>query len=249
MSAPLGFDRASIDALGWTLLHFVWQGVLIAMVFAGVDRLLSRGSANLRYLVACGTLLVMLMVPIGTFVVVRDAGPPGAVSPGSSIVTINPVTKTVTSHRPAKPAKTVTPGSDRIAPPRPIRPASIGQAVGETFAGWAGSAQLAAIFPWLVLAWGLGVLALSIRLLGGWWLVRRIRDSIENAPLPDWQPRLAALSRRIGVSRPVRLFRSALVQVPTAIGWLHPVILLPASTLTGLTPKQVQSILAHQPAP
>src|SRR5262245_44188536 len=76
MSAPLGLDRMAVDALGWTLLHFVWQGVLIAMAFAAVDRLLSRRSANVRYLVACGTLLVMLIVPIATFVVVRDAGTP-----------------------------------------------------------------------------------------------------------------------------------------------------------------------------
>src|SRR5215510_11953837 len=87
MSAPLAFDRATIDALGWTLLHFVWQGVLIAMAFAGVDRWLSRGSANVRYLVACGTLLVMLLIPIATFVVVRDAGPRGSPSPVPSIAT------------------------------------------------------------------------------------------------------------------------------------------------------------------
>jgi beta-lactamase regulating signal transducer with metallopeptidase domain len=248
MSAPFGFDQVAIDALGWTLLHFVWQGVLIAMAFAGVDRLLSRGSANLRYLVACGTLLVMLMVPIGTFVVVRDAGLPGVSSLGASNVPSRVVTSHAAPRPPAatNPARTVTPGPDRVAPSSPIRRVSIGQAVREAFAGWAGSAQLAAIFPWLVTAWGMGVLALSIRLLGGWWLVRRIRDSIGNTPLPDWQPRMAALSRRIGVSRPVRLFRSALVQVPTAIGWLHPVILLPASTLTGLSPRQIESILAHE---
>jgi beta-lactamase regulating signal transducer with metallopeptidase domain len=250
MSAPLGFDRLAIDALGWTLLHFVWQGVLIAMAFAAVDRLLSRGSANVRYLVACGTMLVMLLVPIGTFVVVRDAGAPGAPGPGASIVTPQGVASAVTGRPASRPTPvTKRPGSgtpDRVAPPQPIRPAPIGRLVREALAGWAGSAQLAAIFPWLVMAWGMGVLALSIRLLGGWWLVRRIRDSIANAPLPDWQPRLAALSRRIGVSRPVRLFRSALVQVPTAIGWLHPVILLPASTLTGLSPGQIESILAHE---
>jgi beta-lactamase regulating signal transducer with metallopeptidase domain len=222
------------------------------MAFAGVDRWLSRGSANVRYLVACGTLLVMLMVPLGTFVLLRDAGPPGAPSLGSSIVTPKRVTSAVTGHRASrpplttKPARAVTPGPDRVASPQPIRLASIGRVVREAFAGWAGSARLAAIFPWLVMAWGMGVLALSIRLLGGWWLVRRIRDSIGNAPLPDWQPRLAALARRIGVSRPVRLCRSALVQVPTAIGWLHPVILLPVSTLTGLSPGQIESILAHE---
>ena len=244
MSAPHGFDRVAIDALGWTLLHFVWQGVLIAMVFTGVDRLLSRGSANARYVVGCGTLLVMLMVPLGTFVVVRDQGSP--VPSGLSSSSDPPAVTIASVPRPATPAGAATPRADRVAAPQPVRSASLGPLLRQPFAAWVESARLAALFPWLVTAWGLGVLALSIRLLGGWWLVRRLRDSIANAPLPEWQPRLAALSQRIGVARPVRLVRSALVQVPTAIGWLHPVILLPASTLIGLSPKQIESILAHE---
>src|SRR5262245_36356459 len=224
MSAPLGFDRASIDALGWTLLHFVWQGVLIAMAFAGIDRLLSRASANLRYLVACGTLLVMLLVPIGTFVVLRDVG---ATATPILVTAVETPAGTVAKPHVANlstPERNVTPGPERVT--RAPRSASTLESVRTTFAGWVESARVAALFPWVVMLWGMGVLALSIRLLGGWWLVRRIRNSLANAALPDWEPRLQALSQRIGVSRPVRLFRSAMVQVPTAIGWLHPVILL-----------------------
>jgi uncharacterized protein involved in exopolysaccharide biosynthesis len=54
------------------------------------------------------------------------------------------------------------------------------------------------------------------------------------------------LRRRLGVSRPVRLLKSALVEVPTVIGWLRPVILLPAVSLTGLTPGQLEALLAHE---
>src|SRR5262245_14487193 len=119
MSAPFGFDRAAINALGWTLLHFVWQGTLIAMAFAGVDRWLSRGSANLVYVVACGTLLVMLIVPIGTFMVARDAGPPGAPTLGASTATPCAVTSD-RGRLAAKPASTVVSAPDRVVPPQPI---------------------------------------------------------------------------------------------------------------------------------
>jgi uncharacterized protein involved in exopolysaccharide biosynthesis len=44
----------------------------------------------------------------------------------------------------------------------------------------------------------------------------------------------------------VRLLKSALVEVPTVIGWVRPVILLPAATLAGLTPGQLETILAHE---
>ena len=39
---------------------------------------------------------------------------------------------------------------------------------------------------------------------------------------------------------------SALVEVPTVIGWLRPVILLPASALAGLTPTQMEALLENR---
>jgi hypothetical protein len=44
----------------------------------------------------------------------------------------------------------------------------------------------------------------------------------------------------------VTLLKSALVEVPTVLGWLQPVILLPAAALTGLNPDQLKAILAHE---
>ena len=34
--------------------------------------------------------------------------------------------------------------------------------------------------------------------------------------------------------------------MPTVIGWLKPVVLLPASALAGLAPNQIEAILAHE---
>jgi hypothetical protein len=44
----------------------------------------------------------------------------------------------------------------------------------------------------------------------------------------------------------VRLLQSAAVEVPTALGWLRPLILLPACALAGLAPLQLEAILAHE---
>jgi hypothetical protein len=44
----------------------------------------------------------------------------------------------------------------------------------------------------------------------------------------------------------VRVLESSLVSVPTAVGWLRPAILLPASAFTGLTPQQLEAVLAHE---
>src|SRR5207245_2644595 len=57
---------------------------------------------------------------------------------------------------------------------------------------------------------------------------------------------VARRAARLRVSRPVRVLESAVVQVPAVVGWLRPVILLPASALTGLTPQQLDVLLAHE---
>jgi uncharacterized protein involved in exopolysaccharide biosynthesis/Zn-dependent protease with chaperone function len=100
--------------------------------------------------------------------------------------------------------------------------------------------------PWLVIAWCLGVGLLSLRLLQGYWSVRSVRSRQVRPMDPAWRERLAELQRRLRMSRPVLLFESALIQVPVVIGWLRPMILVPASSLSGLTPQQLELILAHE---
>ena len=69
-----------LRTLGWTLLHFVWQGAALAAVFA-VAMALCR-SASARYAVAAGTLVLMMASPVVTFSwILRQTNP--AVRPGA----------------------------------------------------------------------------------------------------------------------------------------------------------------------
>ncbi|HTW61080.1 MAG TPA: hypothetical protein VMD55_04680, partial [Terracidiphilus sp.] len=54
------------EALGWTLVHFLWQGAAIALVYRVADLALARRSATARYALALGALLAMLCVSVGT---------------------------------------------------------------------------------------------------------------------------------------------------------------------------------------
>src|SRR5213075_47524 len=55
-------------ALGWALVHLLWQGVLVAAILAAVLALMQRRSANARYLAACGALVLLLALGAGTAV-------------------------------------------------------------------------------------------------------------------------------------------------------------------------------------
>jgi TonB family protein len=48
------------------------------------------------------------------------------------------------------------------------------------------------------------------------------------------------------VQRRIAVLVSAMSDSPSVVGWMRPVILLPAATLMGLTPLQLEAILAHE---
>lgn len=62
------------EALGWALVHFLWQGAAIAAVTAAVLRGLRRPEA--RYAACCVGLAAMMLAPMAT-IAVRLAGPAG----------------------------------------------------------------------------------------------------------------------------------------------------------------------------
>src|SRR5262245_9884188 len=54
------------QAVGWALLHLVWQGALVAALPVVVLALLSGRSANLRYAVSCAALVLVVALGVAT---------------------------------------------------------------------------------------------------------------------------------------------------------------------------------------
>jgi len=77
-------------------------------------------------------------------------------------------------------------------------------------------------------------------------LVQRYRRRGTTPADAIWQERLHTLAERLHISRPVQLCESTLADVPAVIGWLRPVVLMPATMLTGLSPRQIEALLAHE---
>ena len=123
----------------------------------------------------------------------------------------------------------------------PTMGATMLAAADHAVSGW----QLRAALPWLVGAWFVCVAVLASRSLWQWRrLVRIVREA--SAPSPEWTARLARLRGRFGLRRPVRLLWSARAVTPMLIGWLRPIVLLPASMMSGFTPAQIELIIAHE---
>ncbi len=208
-------DLGYVQALGWTLLHFVWQGAALAALFASLNWALRQAAPSVRYVLAAATLFAMLALPAGTFgILTRHAGPEAA----APLV------------RPEAPIP--------AAPVIPLlAPAAASEAMRQSVEGF---------LPALVGLWGVGVLVLSLRTLGGWALVQRLKRSGLTEIPSALEPTLQRLKETLRVKAPVRLCQSALVQVPTALGWLRPMILMPAGALVGLSATQLELVLAHE---
>jgi len=209
-------------ALGWALVDSLWQDALAAAGLAALLALIPVRAARARYTLATLTLGLMLALPLATAVQVSGA------SPWTS--------DAVTATSPAAPGPMSGPGP-RAGPVAPTALAPVAARI---------RAAMEPALPWVVLVWFGGVVALSLRLASG-WLVTRQLGSVGTSSVPDaCREAVARLAARLRISRPVRVLESAVVQVPAVIGWLRPVILLPASALTGLTPLQLDALLAHE---
>ena len=96
------------------------------------------------------------------------------------------------------------------------------------------------------MAWLAGAVVFWVRLAGGWVAAARMRSTLVRRAPPEWQEILRKLGARIGLSRPVRLLVSALVEAPAVVGWLRPVVLVPVGALGGLPAGQLEALLLHE---
>jgi beta-lactamase regulating signal transducer with metallopeptidase domain len=60
------FTMPWAERLGWTLVHFLWQGTALAVLFAAVCRLAAQ-AARARHAMACATLVTMVAAPAVTW--------------------------------------------------------------------------------------------------------------------------------------------------------------------------------------
>ena len=98
---------------------------------------------------------------------------------------------------------------------------------------------------WALPLWSCGVLLFSLRLV---WASRQISDLRRQAKPAEAAVLaiVAALQERMKLARPVRVLVSAAADCPSVVGWIKPVMLLPAATVMGLTPQQLEAVLAHE---
>lgn len=198
--------------LGWSLIHFLWQGALVGLIYFYLRHLLRQAAPQWRYILALSALLVLALLPALTLFYLdgwHSQNIPSISSPTAYSVAAAPL---------------AVPTSFLIALDH----------------------GTPAYLSWVVLVWLAGVACMMMRAFHGWRQAGMLRLAAMAACIHPWQPLLDALQDRMHIRRAVRLLESVRVHAPLVIGWLKPAILIPPSTVCGLSWQQAEMILAHE---
>ena len=193
-----------ISSLGWTLVHFLWQGLLLGCATAVLLTLMRNARPQHRYTLACAALFMCLAWPAVEFYLrMQDAA--------------------------AAVAITAPAGGWATAPGN--RPEGI-------------MAYLQSNLIWVVVLWAVCASALAVRIaLGLLWVKRAEQRYTGNA---EWQAKLDRMSAQFGITRHVRLRVVDDLSSPITAGWWRPVVLIPASLITGMPAHLLEALLAHE---
>jgi len=213
-----------MSSLGWTLLHSLWQGGILALVLYFSLYYLRTRSANVKAFLAAASLALLLVSSAVTYYVEYNA---------------------------VKSADEVSSFVD-TASPKPLfeNPVDVNnldkditlfsKIYNEFQVYFRNNVNL------IVSLWMLGFIFFAIRFAGGVFYTARMRRNF--APIEDLEliKKIELLRRSAGVKRGIQVAESAMVKVPIVLGYIKPMILLPFGLLGSIPVDQVEAIIAHE---
>ena len=203
-----------LTSLSLTLLHFMWQGLLVAAVLKSALLIFNNNKPQLRYALSALAMLVNLLLPLITFAIIYQ--------------TENSFANTL---------------ANSLALSEFIQELKQPDAL---FSYQGLIALLPSLLPTIAVLWLATITLLAGKLLLEVYNVNNLPQQKTVAPSQKLQARFNELAKQIHLTITPRLLISLKVEVPMAIGWLKPVILLPASMVSGLSTPQLEMLLLHE---
>ncbi|MCF8239815.1 MAG: hypothetical protein K9J16_00405 [Melioribacteraceae bacterium] len=209
-------------SLGWTLIHSLWQSAIIFLLLYVVLLFTDKRNPERRLRIASYSFVFQFVISAFTFAKLLQSNtnvmPEQAASlPASGIINIHSLNNFS--------------GAESIVHKISIAP--IVSAI-DTY------------MPLIIVIYLSVLVFYTIKFCGGLYYIRRLRTNdifeIDNR----WKHKLEEIKSELDIGKNISLFESAKVMAPIVIGYLKPVILFPVGALTGLTAKQVETILIHE---
>ncbi len=211
-------DSPVLFKMGWALLHFLWQGTLIALVLKGALMLVEQRYSRLRYALAFACLFLMAALPVSLLC-----------KPQRSNSDIPAAYETVQFE-------TESTGGLASTSIQIQRKPDFRASVFHFFTPLA---------PWIAACWFLGTALLLLKTIGGAIQVRILKQKAAAHCETNEMASFDQLASRAGVAG-VPIFVTGFVSIPTVAGWFRPVVLLPKGALEKIDRPMLDALVAHE---
>jgi TonB family protein len=201
-------------SLSLTLLHFMWQGLLVAAVLKSALLIFNNNKPQLRYALSSLAMFVNLLLPIITFSIIY--------------LTESTTTNTLAS------SLALSDLIEELNQPNPF------------FSYKEFISLLPSLLPYIAILWLTSIAILASQLLLEIYNVNNLPHQNTILPSKKLQIRFNELTQKINLTIKPKLLISLKVDVPMAIGWLKPVVLLPVSMVSGLNTAQLDMLILHE---
>lgn len=211
-------------ALGWTVIHSLWQAFVITFAVGVLLIMLQQKTAKVRYMIAHAGLWVIFATALSTFCIYYDFS-----RPPSGLVVIPEI-----ENLPSTLFVETTAQEDIAS----VTPPSF---------SWQGFKNYCNNNMYIIVTlWFMGVVVFLLKILGSISYVYYLRNRM-NFPADEyWQETLDTLRKKINLNQYVELVESAFVRSPIVVGHLKPMILFPIGAINRLSNHEVEAILAHE---
>lgn len=217
------FPDNLVQALCDTLLHSLWQGVILSVITAVIIVSTRKASPARRYNLLIASLVLFTAGAVVTFALSLHYTP---------INTIVPV-----KHNNG----IVSGAVDPVIPLNYHEPAVSQSSFKDKAISYFNHNSATIVLIWFMIVCA-RCLQLATGLQGVYYLRRR---SIFNAD-EVWQNRVKQLASDLGIRRVVKIAESGLAKVPMVVGHLKPLILIPVGLLTAMSAEEIEAILVHE---
>lgn len=211
-----------IYALGWTLIHSIWQILLIGITLKVLLTLYKNHSSNLKYSLSVSAFYLILIASAITFI---------------SYINLDNSTKYAVYNSISTEFSEVQLNQSDLSKHSYIS--------GQTFISNIGE-LISTNIQFVVGVWLAGLFVFYFRMAGSYWYVHRLKTR-NLFPIDDeWDIQIKDLAQKLQINKIIRIAQSTTIKIPMVIGHLKPVILLPIGLMSSLPYNQVEAILLHE---
>ena len=215
------FPDNLIKALCDTLIHSLWQGLILAGATGLIIVFTRKSAAKKRYNLLITALALFATGTICTFVIAINHAPispppPIAYNQGT-VLNVQPVLKlnnTTVTHQ---------------------------TSITENAISYFNKNAATIVLIWFMIVCA-RCLQLATGLQGIYYLRRKNIFKVDSA----WENRVQELAQNLGIRRIVSIVESGVAQVPMVVGHLKPLILIPVGLLTAVPSEEIEAILVHE---